>query len=222
MLSLAADTPSELPSRVCVAGELSVVLPSPPTILVVERVASDETGRERDVLALGSGVVLLPWFVVALSPLPGGVVSRLAAEAVAGKGLPVEGEVAPVSAVACSCVRVPEVSRTACVSALPASVDERLASVVSERAEDDGLGLGALGTGLCVAGSAVTGPDATLVKPGAEEGAEEASAVEGWEVAVKPTSAVPLLVLACGLGVAGEDPAGELEEERVVVAERGF
>ena len=185
-------------------------------------------GRERDVLALGSAVVPLPWFMVGLTPSLGGVVARLVTEAVAmvGKGLPVEDEVALAPIVACPCVRGLEVSCAACVSTLPASVDERLVLVVSEagevpEVEADGLGLGTLGARLCVLASAVTAPDPAIVTPGAEEGVEDASAVDGWNVAAKPASVVPLVLLRCRLGVAAEEPAGE-EEEWLVAAELGL
>ncbi|GAB0178270.1 mitochondrial enolase superfamily member 1 [Grus japonensis] len=226
--SLPPDAPSELPSGVGVVGAVSV-LPSPPAILVVKGVASDRAERAEGVLALGSAVVLLPWFGVGLSPSAGGVVARLAAEAMAalGKGLPVEEKVALASTVACPGVRGLEVSRAACVSALPAGVEARPASVASEardvtEAEADVLGLGAPAAGLRVVASAVTAPDPTLVTPGPEEGAEDASAVDGGDVAAKPASVVPLVLLGCGLGVAAEEAAGdEEEEERLVASQLG-
>ncbi|GAB0178274.1 mucin-4-like [Grus japonensis] len=226
--SLPPDAPSELPSGVGVVGAVSV-LPSPPTILVVEGVASDRAERAEGVLVLGSAVVLLPWFGVGLSPSAGGVVARLAAEAMAalGKGLPVEEKVALASTVACPGVRGLEVSRTACVSALPAGVEARLASVASEardvtEAEADVLVLGAPAVGLRVVASAVTAPDPALVTPGPEEGAEDASAVDGGDVVAKPASVVPLVLLGCGLGVAAEEAAGdEEEEERLVASQLG-
>ena len=63
VLSLAADTPSELPSRVCVAGELSVVLPSPPSILVVESVASGEVRFNINIFVFLSFIMLFVLFV---------------------------------------------------------------------------------------------------------------------------------------------------------------
>ncbi|GAB0178272.1 mucin-2-like [Grus japonensis] len=144
-----------------------------------------------------------------------------------GKGLPVEEKVALASTVACPGVRGLEVSRAACVSALPAGVEARPASVASEardvtEAEADVLGLGAPAAGLRVVASAVTAPDPTLVTPGPEEGAEDASAVDGGDVAAKPASVVPLVLLGCGLGVAAEEAAGdEEEEERLVASQLG-
>lgn len=79
---------------------------------VVDGVAKDVEGGKWEVLAMGLAVVLLPWFVVELSPSPGGIVALLPAEAVVveGEGLPVGGEVDFSSTVGCPCVRAGELS----------------------------------------------------------------------------------------------------------------
>lgn len=71
--------------------------------LVMDAVAKDVEGREWEVLAVGLAV-LVPWFVVELSPSPGGIVALLPAEAML-TGLPVGDEVAVTSSVGWPCVR---------------------------------------------------------------------------------------------------------------------
>lgn len=46
--------------------------------LIMDGIAKDVEGREWEVLAVGSAV-LVPWFVVELSPSPGGIVALLPA-----------------------------------------------------------------------------------------------------------------------------------------------
>lgn len=106
-----ADVLSELPSHTAVVGAVSV-LPSPLPILIVEGDTRDVAARDWEVLTLGSVVVPLPWFMVELSPSPGGIMALLATEAVVteAKGLPMEDEVAVTSAVGCPHVRDAEVS----------------------------------------------------------------------------------------------------------------
>lgn len=73
--------------------------------LVMDGVAKDVEGREWKVLAVGSAV-LIPWFVVELSPSPGGIMALLLLTG--GEGLPGADEVAVTSSVGWPRVRAVE------------------------------------------------------------------------------------------------------------------
>lgn len=137
--------------------------------------------KGREVFALGSVVVLLPWSVMALLPSLGGVVAWLAPEAVgtAGRRVPVEDEVFPASTVTCPCVSGLEVNSAVCIS-----------TVLT-----DGFMLSELGAGLDVMVSDVT----VLAMPGAKEAVEEATAVDVWVVASQLASVMTLVLPCCKL-----------------------
>lgn len=144
-----------------------------------------------------------------------GAVTRLAAEVVAraAKGLPGEDEVASPSVAVCPCVRGVEVSCAACINTLPVSANERLALVVAVagdmlEVEADGMELGALGAGLCVRAFVDTVADPMPITPGAEEGADDTSDVDGWDVTSELSSVLPLVLLCCGVVVAAVKRSG--------------
>ncbi|KAM9020235.1 uncharacterized protein PRD47_004048 [Ara ararauna] len=222
--TLPTDTLVELPSQAAVVDPASV-LHSPPVIGSVEGFAKDEAGMKRVILVLGSAVRPLSVFVFGVLPLPGGAVTSLAAEveAMAGKGLHGEDEVASTSVMVCPSVRGVDVSCAACILVLPAIVNERLNSAVSAagdmlEVEADGMELGTLGAAPCVRAFVDTVPDPMPVTAGVEEGAEGESAMDAWDVAANPTSVLPLVLLLCRVVVAAMKPSGEEEEEEWLIA----
>lgn len=132
------DTPSELPLHAAVVGVVSV-LPSPPSILVVEGDGRDMYGREWEVPTLGSAVIPLPWSMVELSSSPGEIVALLPREALVteGEGLPVGDGVAVPCPVGCPCVRAVELSSAVHVSVLLPRMGGSLALVVPEEEEEE-------------------------------------------------------------------------------------